>query len=212
MSRLEALLQQGCDQLGLDLSQDQQQRLLDYVALLQKWNRAYNLTAIRDPEQMLIKHVLDALAVLPHLQGSRWLDVGTGPGIPGLILAVVRPEWHFHLLDSNGKKVRFVRQAVRALGVANVTPVQARVEQYQVDEPFEGIISRAFAELGPFVALTRHLLAPGGCWWAMKGHGEREVEGLPQDIAVVRIEEVTVPFLTARRTLVVLKEAAWARA
>lgn len=208
MSRLEEMLQQGCEQLGLTLSLAQQQQLLDYVALLQKWNQAYNLTAIRQPEQMLVKHVLDALAVLPHLQGSRWLDVGTGPGIPGLILAVARPDWHFHLLDSNGKKVRFVRQAVRALGVSNVTPVQARVEQFQVDQPFEGIISRAFAELGPFVSLTRHLLAPEGCWWAMKGHGEREVDSLPQGVTVVRIEEIEVPFLTARRTLVVLKEAA----
>lgn len=206
MTRLNEMLLQGSEQLALALSTDQQQQLLDYVALLKKWNQAYNLTAIRDPQQMLIKHVLDALAVLPYLQGTRWLDVGTGPGIPGLILAVARPDWHFHLLDSNGKKIRFVRQAIRELGLENVTPVQARVEQFQVDAHFEGIISRAFAELGPFVRLTRHLLAPGGRWWAMKGHGEREVDSLPQGVTVERIVDIAVPFLTARRTLMVLKE------
>ncbi|HIQ40892.1 MAG TPA: 16S rRNA (guanine(527)-N(7))-methyltransferase RsmG [Sulfurivirga caldicuralii] len=207
MNHLHYILLQGSEQLGLELSTAQQQQLLDYVALLHKWNQAYNLTAIRDPQQILIKHLLDALAVLPYLQGARWLDVGTGPGIPGLVLAVARPQWHFHLLDSNGKKIRFVRQAIRELGLENVTPVQARVEQYQVDTRFEGIISRAFAELGPFVRLTRHLLAPAGCWWAMKGHGEREVDTLPQGVKVARIVDIAVPFLTARRTLVVLKEA-----
>ncbi len=207
MSRLNEMLLQGSEQLALALDAGQQQRLLDYVALLKKWNRAYNLTAIRAPEQMLIRHVLDALAVLPHLEGARWLDVGTGPGVPGMILAIARPDWTFHLLDSNGKKMRFVRQAIRELGLENVTPVQARVERFEPDTPFENIISRAFAELGLFVRLTRHLLAPGGRWWAMKGHGEREVDTLPENVAVVQMKEVTVPGLEARRTLVVLKEA-----
>lgn len=199
-------LLQGAAQLGLTLSEAQQAQLLDYVALLHKWNRAYNLTAVREPVEMLRRHVLDSLAVVPHIPQRRLLDVGTGPGIPGIILAIAWPEADLTLLDSNGKKARFVRMAVRELGLQNVHVVQARVEQFEVDAPFAAIISRAFADLGDFVRLTRHLLADDGRWWGMKGHVENELDHLPDDVAVVRIIELAVPFETARRSLIELRK------
>jgi len=201
-----AALRQGAAQLDVPLTVAQQEKLLDYVALLHKWNRAYNLTAVRDPVDMTRRHVLDALAVVPHIPQRRLLDVGTGPGIPGVILAIVWPQAELTLLDSNGKKTRFVRSAVRELGLENVAVAQARVERFQVEAPFPAIISRAFAELGDFVRLTRHLLADDGRWWGMKGHVENELARLPDDVAVARIIELAVPFETARRSLIELRK------
>jgi len=198
-------LAQGISELGLELSPQVQQKLLDYVALLQKWNKVYNLTSIRDAEQMISHHLLDSLAVLPHLWPGKWLDVGCGAGLPGLVLAIARPEWKFSLLDSNSKKTSFVQQAIIELGMQNVKVCCARVEEMQAEEKYDGIISRAFADTVVFVTLTRHLLAEKGRWAAMKGTPEQELLHLPGDVVVERIIPLSVSGLDAARCLVLLK-------
>jgi len=201
----EQALARGIAQLGMEVTPEVQQKMLDYLALLQKWNKVYSLTAIRQPEQMVSHHLLDSLAVLPHLWPSRWLDVGSGAGLPGLVLALMRPEWAFTLLDSNSKKTSFVQQAVIELGLRNVSVCCARVEDWQPEEKFDGIISRAFAEVAQFTTLTRHLLTQDGGWVAMKGAPDQELERLPLGIAVQRVIPLQVPSLDAARCLVLLK-------
>lgn len=198
-------LTRGIAQLGLVVAPEAQQKLLDYLALLQKWNRVYSLTAIRQPEQMVSHHLLDSLAVLPYLWPGQWLDVGCGAGLPGVVLALMHPEWEFTLLDSNSKKASFVQQAVIELGLRNVSVCCARVEDWQPERKFDGIISRAFAETADFTAQTRHLLAPKGRWVAMKGMPDQELERLPTDVRVERVIPLQVPGLDAARCLVILK-------
>lgn len=197
-------LSDGIARMGLAVTPEQQVKLLDYLALLRKWNEVYNLTAIRQPEQMVSNHLLDSLSVLPHLWPQRWLDVGCGAGLPGLVLAVMRPEWSFTLLDSNSKKTGFVQQAVIELGLHNVEVRCERVEQWQTAQKFDGIISRAFAEASDFVKLTHHLLADAGHWAAMKGASEQELAHLPEGIVVEKVITLQVPELEAARSLVVL--------
>jgi 16S rRNA (guanine527-N7)-methyltransferase len=204
--KLAIELSGGINQLGLEVSSEAQQKLLDYLALMHKWNKVYNLTAIRDPEQMVSNHLLDSLAVLPHLWPGRWLDVGCGAGLPGVVLAIVRPEWSFTMLDSNSKKTSFVQQASIELGLLNVKVHCGRIEDWPVSEKFDGIISRAFAETAEFVSLTRNLLVEGGRWAAMKGAPEQELRRLPEDVKVEKIIPLQVPKLEAARCLVVLRE------
>jgi 16S rRNA (guanine527-N7)-methyltransferase len=202
--RLRELLAQGLSELGLALTAARQTTLLAYIGLLAKWNRAYNLTAVRDPAAMVTRHLLDSLTVLPLLRGHRVLDVGTGAGLPGIPLAIARPDIAFTLLDANGKKIRFVRQAVLDLGLANVTPVQSRVEDYAPAEPFDRIVSRAFASLADMLDATGHLLAPGGTWIAMKGPAERdERSALPEGFDVTS-RAVRVPGLAADHRLLAI--------
>lgn len=196
-------LQRGILQLRLSVDMDTWRKLLDYLALLVKWNKVYNLTAIRDPRQMVSHHLLDSLAVLPHLTAGRWLDVGCGAGLPGLVLAICQPDWHFTLLDSNSKKTGFVQQAIIELGLKNVQVRCARVENIEVEEKFDGIISRAFTELGDFLKITRHLLADDGRWVAMKGLPEQELAGVPDDCLVEDVITLCVPGLDAARSLVI---------
>ena len=199
-------LKQGITQLGLELDEQTQQKLMDYLALLQKWNKVYNLTAIRNAEQMISHHLLDSLAVLPHLWRGKWLDVGCGAGLPGLVLAIARPDWEFTLVDSNSKKTSFVQQVVIELGLINVKVMCNRVEALSVNEKFDGIVSRAFADTSDFVKLTQHLLAVDGRWAAMKGTPEQELERLPGDVVVERIIPLSVLGMDAARCLVILKE------
>jgi 16S rRNA (guanine527-N7)-methyltransferase len=196
-------LQHGIAQLGITLGADAQRKLLGYLALLHKWNKVYNLTAIRDPQQMVSHHLLDSLAVMPHLWAGRWLDVGCGAGLPGLVLAVAQPDWQFALLDSNSKKISFVQQAVIELDLHNVSVHCERVEEWQPVERFDGIISRAFSELGEFLRSTRHLVAPHGCWAAMKGAPQQELADVPDGCRVERVIPLQVPGLYAVRSLVI---------
>jgi 16S rRNA (guanine527-N7)-methyltransferase len=198
-------LAEGIASLGLTAKPETQHMLMAYVALLQKWNKTYNLTAIRNADTAVSNHLLDSLAVLPHLWPQRWLDVGAGAGLPGLVLALMRPEWDFTLLDSNSKKAGFMQQAVIDLGIKNATICCARVEEWQTEEKFDGIISRAFAKTAEFVSLTRHLLAPSGRWAAMKGEPEQELAELPPDVEVQQVIKMQVPMLDAARSLVILK-------
>ncbi|MBF8223599.1 16S rRNA (guanine(527)-N(7))-methyltransferase RsmG [Halomonas sp. 328] len=198
-------LDEGLARLELAVDPAQRDQLLALLALLHKWNRAYNLTAVRDPLAMVSRHLLDSAAVLPWVRGPRLLDVGAGPGLPGLVLAILAPRLEVSLLDSNGKKVRFQRQAVLELGLTNVTPVQARVEAHR-DAPFDQLISRAFASLGDFVTLTEGLLAEGGEWLAMKGPAaDEELEALPPRVRLNARHELAVPFDESQRQLLILQ-------
>lgn len=158
----------GLAEQGNALDEDQCTGLIDYLALLFKWNSAYNLTAVRDPQQMVSRQLLDSLSILNLVKGPRVLDVGTGAGLPGVPLAIARPDWHFTLLDANGKKMRFVRQAVMELNLSNVHVEQQRIEAFKPAQPFDTVTSRAFAELKEFVCLTETLVAANGQWVAMK--------------------------------------------
>jgi 16S rRNA (guanine527-N7)-methyltransferase len=196
-------LQRGSVQLGISLSADEQHKLLGYLALLRKWNKVYNLTAIRDEQQMVSHHLLDSLAVMPYLWAGRWLDVGCGAGLPGIVLAIMRPNWQFTLLDSNSKKTSFVQQAIIELELHNASVHCARVEDWKPTERFDGIISRAFSELGNFLRSTRHLVAQQGRWAAMKGAPENELAGVPAECRVEQVISLQVPGLQAARSLVI---------
>ncbi len=198
-------LKEGLVALGLSLDGYTQQRLLDYVALIEKWNRVYNLTAIREPEKMVSHHLLDSLAVAPHLHARRLLDVGSGAGLPGIPLALANPDMHVTLLDSNHKKAAFLKQAVIELKLANAAVCGERVESWHAEDKFDAIISRAFSEMGEFVRVTRHLLAPGGTFVAMKGlHPYEEIEKLPQGCNVREVLPLAVPGVDGARHLVLV--------
>ena len=190
----ERQLEQGLQEMAIDLSAGQRQQLLGYLTLLQKWNRRFNLTAVRDPGEMVSRQLLDSLSVLKLLRGSRVLDVGSGPGLPGIPLAIALPEVHFALLDSNGKKTRFMEQARMEIGLGNVIVVRSRVEVYQPPAPFDTITSRAFASLGKMVELTSHLLTEGGRYLAMKGAVPREeIEAMEEMGGRLAIQSLAVP-------------------
>jgi 16S rRNA (guanine527-N7)-methyltransferase len=198
-------LKRGLVALGFKLDRDIQQRLLDYMALIEKWNRVYNLTAIRDPEKMVSHHLLDSLAVASHLHAKRLLDVGSGAGLPGIPLALANPETHVTLLDSNHKKAAFLNQAVTELKLKNAEVCSERVESWQTQNRFDVIISRAFSDMGEFVRITRHLLAPGGMFAAMKGlHPYEEIDKLPPGCKVRQVLPLAIPSLEGARHLVLI--------
>ncbi len=197
-------LQDGLAELGIDLPQEAQQKLLAFRDLLLKWNKTYNLTALRDPEQAISHHLLDSLAILPHVGDGALLDVGSGGGLPGIPLAIARPQLPVSMVDTVQKKATFLQQAAIQLGLKNVAVHHARVEE--LPGQYAQISSRAFAEIGLFVRLTRHLLAPGGRWLAMKGvRPDDEMAALPADVVVERIIPLHVPGLGAERHLIILK-------
>lgn len=167
--KLALTIATGASEMGLQLTEAQVNQLTDYLLLLAKWNKAYNLTAVRDIQQMIPRHLLDSLSIVPYVEGDSILDVGTGPGLPGIPLAICFPDKQLTLLDSNGKKTRFLVQAKTALQLNNVQVVQKRVEEFQVDKPFDIIVSRAFSALQDMVKWTQHLLNPQGYFYAMKG-------------------------------------------
>ncbi len=193
--------------MGLDISPAQVDQLLAYLALLVKWNKAYNLTAVRDPLQMVSRHLLDSLAVLPHIEGGRLIDVGTGAGLPGVVLAICRPDWRLSLLDSNGKKTRFLFQVKTELALANITVLHCRVEQHQPDQLYDGVLSRAFATLLDMTAGSHQLLATGGYFYAMKGvYPEQELSELPKHFKVEACHELAVPGESGQRCLVLMRQ------
>ncbi|GGB16789.1 16S rRNA (guanine(527)-N(7))-methyltransferase RsmG [Agarivorans gilvus] len=200
-SRLESLLAQT----SLQLTELQISQLVTLVEQLDKWNKAYNLTSVRDPMEMLVKHILDSLVVSPYLQGERFIDVGTGPGLPGLPLAIINPDKQFVLLDSLGKRITFIRQVCHLLKLDNVTAVQSRVEKYQPEQLFDGVISRAFASLQDMLNWCYHLPANNGKFYALKGLvPEQELENLAEGLKLQRIESLVVPELEGQRHLVII--------
>lgn len=206
--RIEQAIIQGCERLQIRLPEGACARLAAYLALLERWNRAYNLTAVREPEAMVVRHLLDSLSILPWLAGPRVLDVGSGAGLPGIPLAIARPEYTFCLLDSNGKRTRFLTQAAAELQLANVSVVRSRVEDYRPAALFNSVVSRAFATLADLVADAGRLCAPEGRLLAMKGvFPDDELARLPPAYRLVGVYPLQVPHLDAERHLVHLAPA-----
>lgn len=198
-------LQQGVDTLNLQLNDQQISQLHELLTQLLKWNHAFNLTAITDENEALKLHLLDSLAVVPFWRFAKTLDVGTGAGFPGLPLAIALPEQEFHLLDSNSKKVRFIRQQIHHLKLTNVYAHHSRIENHQA-QGYQAIVSRAFASLTDFVSLSEHLLEENGRWMAMKGiYQNDEIEVLPDSVEQVTLHKLKVPQLDAERCLIELK-------
>lgn len=201
-------LEQLVTQSGLDISPQHQTQLVSLVELLHKWNKAYNLTSVRNPSDMLIKHIMDSVVVSPHLEGQRFVDVGTGPGLPGLPLAILNPDKEFFLLDSLGKRIRFIKQVIHELGLKNVTTVQSRVEEFEDNQGFDGVISRAFASLDDMLDWCHHLPHSQGKFYALKGVvPDAELAHLKTGLALDVIHPLVVPELDGERHLVVIKHA-----
>lgn len=202
----QAMLDSGLTELAVELPPDGREKLLQFCKLLQKWNRTYNLTAIRDPMKMVSHHLLDSLAVLPHLpppQGGRLADVGSGGGLPGIPLAIARPQWAVTLNDSNRKKTTFLRQAAIELELGNIAVESERAENWHPDEPFDTVISRGLADLSDFISACSHLVAKGGVLVAMKGvYPNEEIARAPAAARCDEVLRVEVPFLDAERHLV----------
>ncbi|HKM36778.1 MAG TPA: 16S rRNA (guanine(527)-N(7))-methyltransferase RsmG [Thiopseudomonas sp.] len=201
-------LTQGAQQLNVSLSELQQEQLLQYLGLLIKWNKAYNLTAVRDPDEMVSRHLLDSLSVVQYVEpyGDNWLDVGSGGGMPGVPLAILFPERQFTLLDSNGKKTRFLTQVKLELKLDNLKVIHSRVEAYTPEQPFSGIISRAFSALEDFTNWTRHLGDLTTHWLAMKGvHPDDELQALPEDFRLESCQILKVPGCQGQRHLLILQ-------
>lgn len=202
-------LSTGARQLGVELSEGQHAQLLAYLALLIKWNKAYNLTAVRDPDEMVSRHLLDSLSVMPFIHSERWLDVGSGGGMPGIPLAILHPDKQVTVLDSNGKKTRFLTQVKMELKLDNLQVIHKRVEEYQPAQPFTGIVSRAFSSMENFTNWTRHLGDEKTQWLAMKGlHPADELVALPADFKVDSEQALTVPGCQGQRHLLILRRTA----
>ncbi|KAE9535487.1 16S rRNA methyltransferase G [Ursidibacter arcticus] len=202
LAKLDRLLAQA----DIQLSPEQKQQVIDFVKLLDKWNKAYNLTSVRDPNEMLIKHILDSLVVSKHLQGSHFIDVGTGPGLPGIPLAIANPDKQFVLLDSLGKRITFIKNAIRELKLTNVEPVLSRVEEFQ-ETQFDGVLSRAFASLNDMVDWCYHLPNQNGRFYALKGiYQSEEIEQITRPIELLEVIPLQVPELVGERHLIVLKK------
>ena len=199
METCRKILVSGLEALNLSIAEDKVGQLLGFIKLLEKWNKAYNLTAIRDREDMVRLHLLDSLAIVPFIEGKRVIDIGTGAGLPGIPLAIYLPDIEFVLLDSNAKKTRFVQQAIIDLKLGNVSVCHNRVEQYHPEKGFDTAITRAFAGLSDIVQLTAHLLNKDGVLLAMKGQAP---EVLELESALTTLIPVNVPGITAERCLV----------
>ncbi|MBT0727835.1 16S rRNA (guanine(527)-N(7))-methyltransferase RsmG [Rosenbergiella australiborealis] len=204
ITQLSKLLNQS----GISLTDQQKQKLIAYVSLLDKWNKAYNLTSVRNPQQMIVRHIMDSIVVAPYLKGSRFIDVGTGPGLPGIPLSIVMPNAEFTLLDSLGKRVRFLKQVQHELKLDNILPVQSRVEDFPADPHFDGVISRAFASINDMLHWCDHLPAEGhGRFYALKGqYPTDECQLLPETIEIDATHRLVVPELDEERHLVILKK------
>lgn len=193
---------------NLQVTEHQIQLLVQYVELLDKWNKAYNLTSVRDPHEMLVKHIMDSLMVGEVIEGNSFIDVGTGPGLPGIPLAILYPERSFVLLDSLGKRITFLRQVVFQLKLTNVTPVKSRVEEYQPEQPFDGVLSRAFSSLTDMVSWCHHLIAiEHGRFFALKGQfPQDEIAQLSSNIELIKSNQIKVPQLVGERHVLELKK------
>ena len=198
-------IQKGAQEMGASLSDETIQTLVNYLSMLEKWNKAYNLTAIRDIDQMISLHLLDSLATLPFITGENIIDVGTGPGLPGMVLAICYPEKRFTLLDSNGKKTRFLTQVKMDLHINNVTVANERVEKHSHQGDYDHVISRAFASLQDMINWTLPLPKDTGNFLAMKGvYPSEEIAALPKEVNVILVEPLNVPNVQAERHMVVM--------
>lgn len=194
------------NKIDIQIDDKQIDRLISYIEMLNKWNRSYNLTSVRDPNEMLIKHIMDSLAVSPYLQGQSFIDVGTGPGLPGVPLAIINPDKNFELVDSLGKRIRFLKQVQFELKLDNINPVQSRIEAYTAKQ-FDGVISRAFASLSDMLNLCGHLPNSDGAFYALKSiSSKEELKCLPKGFSVINIINLYIPDLGAERNLIIIKK------
>ena len=199
------LLASGLERLGLSSSSEREQKLLRYLDMLVRWNKTYNLTAVTDPEAMIYRHLLDSLAIAGHLVGERFIDVGTGAGLPGIPVAIWMDDKSFALLDSNGKKTRFLVQVKLELGLSNVEVIHSRVEQHQAETRFDGVLTRAFASLAEMVEQCDGLLADNGAFYAMKGRmSDQELSALPKNYTLRAARALDIPGGDEQRHLVEL--------
>jgi len=199
----------GARELGVELTAGQQHQLLAYLALLIKWNKAYNLTAVRDPDEMVSRHLLDSLSIMSFIDGERWLDVGSGGGMPGIPMAILFPGTRVTVLDSNGKKTRFLTQVKLELKLDNLEVIHSRAEAFTPEQPFNGIISRAFSSLEDFTQWTRHMGNDQTHWLAMKGlHPADELVALPADFRLDSAQALAVPGCQGQRHLLILRRTA----
>lgn len=206
-TQLLAQLTELVDEMNIDLTPQQQAQLIEYIELLNKWNRTYNLTSIKDPQQMLVKHIIDSLVISPYLIDNCYIDVGTGAGLPGIPLAIAYPDKKFILLDSLGKRIRFLTQVKTQLGLNNIITVNCRVEDYQPQLNIDGVISRAFASLTDMVNWCSHLIDKNKQFFALKGiYPQEEIAALDDSVRVSAIERLTVPNLVGDRHLVILEK------
>ena len=189
------------DQTDLSITSQQIDLLIDYVEMLNKWNKAYNLTAVRDPSEMLIKHIMDSLVVSPYLVGNTFIDVGTGPGLPGIPLAIINPDKKFDLVDSLGKRIRFLKQVQFELKLKNIQPIQSRIEEYN-EKKFDGVISRAFASLQDMLTWCKHLPNQQGSFYALKGS---DLDEIPEGFTLKQNIKLTIPELNAERRLMIIQ-------
>lgn len=200
---LTGLLTTHIKRTELQVTKDQISQLVGFVQMIDKWNKTYNLTSVRDVESMLLKHIMDSIVVAPHLTQNHYIDVGTGPGLPGIPLAIMLPEKHFTLLDSLGKRVRFMKQVAYELKLDNIQPVQSRVEDYVSPHPLKGVLSRAFASLNDMLNWCQHLIGNDGTFIALKGQlPQQEIDDLPAGFAVTEIVQLQVPELDGDRHLI----------
>ena len=206
-TELLAVLKNSLKSSELVVSSSQQQQLIRYVLLMHKWNKAYNLTSVREPQQMVIKHIVDSIVVAPFLDKNRYIDVGTGPGLPGIPLAIMCPDKHFILLDSLGKRVRFMKQVAYELNIPNIEPVQSRVEDYVATDKIDGVLSRAFASLKDMLHWCQHLVDSQGVFVALKGQlPTNELEDLPLNFVLQQTIKLDVPGLEGDRHIVKIKK------
>lgn len=198
---LKPTLRELINQTDLSVNDEQIDKFIQFVELIVKWNKAYNLSSIKQPEEMLVKHIMDSIAVAPFVTAQKNIDVGTGPGLPGIPLAIMHPDKQFTLVDSLGKRVRFVKQAVFELKLTNVTPMQARIEDVTSND-FDCVMSRAFASLTDFVSISEHLLTRDGFFLALKGQLQNdEISLLPEEFSVAQVTPLLVPSLNGKRHL-----------
>nr|WP_275974553.1 16S rRNA (guanine(527)-N(7))-methyltransferase RsmG [Shewanella algicola] len=202
LSVLSVQLQTYLAEMKISATELQKKQLIGFVEMLAKWNKAYNLTSVRDPEQMLIRHIMDSLTVSPYLEGNRFIDVGTGPGLPGIPLAIMNPDREFVLLDSLGKRIRFQKQVQFELKINNITSVESRVEAYQPEDKFDGVLSRAFASIQDMLSWCHHLPKENGIYYALKGQlSEQELQQMPAGFSLVDTIVLHVPKLDEQRHL-----------
>ena len=207
-SKHEVLWSKGLQAIDLEINEQQLEKLKQYVDLLSRWNKTYNLTAVRNPAEMIPLHIFDSLVVASYIRGTHCLDVGSGAGLPGIPLAIMQPDRYFTMLDTNGKKTRFIQQAIIELGLKNAGVVQSRVESWQAPQPYEAIISRAFSSIVDFVNGCSELLAKNGTLYAMKGQFPvQELAYLPKGYVLTSRHELDVPYVEGERHLLEITKA-----
>lgn len=194
------------DEANINILEEEKEKLVNFVLLLNKWNKTYNLTSIKDPNEMLIKHIMDSLIISPYLKGNNFIDVGTGPGLPGIPLSIINSSKYFYLIDSLGKRIRFIKQVGHDINISNIKPIQTRIEEF-TEITFDGVITRAFSSINKMLDVCSHLINEKGLFYALKGIIKKEeIESIPSFYSIVDVINLNVPKLDSERNLVIIKK------